>query len=67
MERRYEMISISEEKIAEANKLHDECCDNIDSGLVNSFASYDEGVRDTINWLLDEDGCFDKPYIGREV
>lgn len=41
-----------------------ECDENICNGEVNSFASYDEGVRDTLLWLY-EGGA--KPYIGREV
>ena len=40
-----------------------ECDNNINNGEVNSFASYDEGVRDALLWLY-EDGP--KPYIGRE-
>ena len=40
-----------------------ECDNNINNGKVNSFASYDEGVRDTLLWLY-ENGP--KPYIGRE-
>ena len=40
-----------------------ECDNNINSGKVNSFASYDEGVRDALLWLY-ENGP--KPYIGRE-
>lgn len=41
-----------------------ECDNNIAQGEVNSFASYDEGVRDTLLWLY-EGGP--KPFIGREV
>jgi hypothetical protein len=43
--------------------LIDECNDNINNGKVNSFASYDEGVRDALLWLY-ENGP--KPYIGRD-
>lgn len=43
--------------------LINECDKNIDSGMVNSFASYDEGVRDALNWVADD--C-PKPFIGRE-
>ncbi len=46
-----------------AQELIGECDQNISSGEVNSFASYDEGVRDTLMWLF-EGG--QKPYIGRE-
>ena len=47
----------------EIQALIDECNDNINNGEVNSFASYDEGVRDALLWLY-ENGP--KPYIGRE-
>lgn len=40
-----------------------ECESNINDGKVNSFASYDEGVRDALMWLY-EGG--ERPYIGRE-
>lgn len=40
-----------------------ECDNNINNGKVNSFASYDEGVRDALLWLY-ENG--QKPYIGRD-
>lgn len=40
-----------------------ECDNNINNGKVNSFASYDEGVRDALLWLY-ENGP--KPYIGRD-
>ena len=43
--------------------LIDECDKNVNSGNVNSFASYDEGVRDALNWVIDDVG---KPFIGRE-
>ena len=39
------------------------CDENISSGEVNGFASYDEGVRDTLLWLY-ENGH--EPCIGRE-
>lgn len=48
----------------EIDNLIDECNDNIAKGEVNSFASYDEGVRDTLLWLY-EGGP--KPFIGREA
>ncbi len=48
----------------EIDNLIDECNNNIAQGEVNSFASYDEGVRDTLLWLY-EGGP--KPFIGREV
>ena len=40
-----------------------ECDVNISNGNVNSFGSYDEGVRDALMWIF-EGGP--KPYIGRE-
>ena len=40
-----------------------ECDENISRGEVNTFASYDEGVRDALLWVF-EGGP--KPYIGRE-
>jgi hypothetical protein len=40
-----------------------ECDENISNGNVNSLASYDEGVRDTLLWLY-EDGHI--PFVGRE-
>ena len=40
-----------------------ECDMNICEGEVNSFGSYDEGVRDAILWILGEGPM---PYIGRE-
>lgn len=55
-----ELNMIIEHKIQE---LLAECDGNISNGDVNSFASYDEGVRDTLLWLY-EGGP--KPYIGRE-
>lgn len=50
-------------KEQEALELIDECNKNIESGEVNGFSSYDEGVRDALLWLLED--C-DKPYVGRE-
>lgn len=47
----------------EIYELIDECNENISNGEMNSFASYDEGVRDALNWAA-EDG--EKPFIGRE-
>lgn len=41
-----------------------ECDANISDGNVNSFASYDEGVRDALMWAY-ENGP--RPYIGREI
>ncbi len=51
------------DKEKEIHALIDECNDNINNGVVNSFASYDEGVRDTLLWLY-EGGP--KPFVGRE-
>lgn len=48
----------------EIEDLISECDNNIAQGEVNAFASYDEGVRDTLLWLYE--GC-PKPCIGREV
>lgn len=52
------------DKEKQAQDLIVECDQNISSGNVNSFASYDEGVRDALMWVY-EGGH--KPYIGREV
>lgn len=52
------------DKEKQAQDLIAECDQNISSGNVNSFASYDEGVRDALMWVY-EGGH--KPYIGREV
>ena len=54
-------MTIDEKKVQD---LMAECDDNISSGEVNTFASYDEGVRDTLLWLC-EGGH--RPYIGREA
>lgn len=47
----------------EAYKLIDACNENIDSGNVNAAASYDEGVKDALLWMLEGTN---RPYIGRE-
>ena len=54
---------MTQEKENEALAIIDECNKNIENGEVNSFSSYDEGVRDALSWLLED--C-EKPYIGRE-
>lgn len=51
------------DKEKEVQDLIADCDENINRGGVNSFASYDEGVRDALLWLY-EGGH--KPYIGRE-
>lgn len=53
-----------EDKDEMALALIDECYVNINEGTTNNFASYDEGVRDALLWLL-EDGP--KPYVGRDL
>ncbi|MBR3551494.1 MAG: hypothetical protein IKO09_05830 [Bacteroidales bacterium] len=37
---------------AQVSEMLDTLYKNINDGNVNSFASYDEGVKDTIEWLL---------------
>lgn len=49
---------------SEAYELIDACNENINSGDVNAAASYDEGVRDALLWLIDGTP---KPEIGREI
>ena len=46
-----------------ARDLIAECDQNINTGKVNSFASYDEGVRDALQWIYDGGP---RPYVGRE-
>lgn len=48
---------------SEAYELIDLCNENINSREVNSFSSYDEGVRDALLSLLERTA---QPYIGRE-
>lgn len=47
----------------EAYELIDSCNENINNGNVNATASYDEGVRDALLWLIEGTS---KPFIGRE-
>lgn len=47
----------------EVYELIERCNKNINEGTMNSFVSYDEGVRDALNWLMDGSP---EPYIGRE-
>ena len=49
---------------SEVYELIDACNENINSGDVNAAASYDEGVRDALLWLIDGTP---KPEIGREI
>ena len=51
------------QKERQAQELISECDQNISSGDVNSFASYDEGVRDALMWIF-EGGP--RPHVGRE-
>ena len=55
-------ITVTDFKEAEA--LIAECDQCIAEGRVDNFASYEEGVRDALNWAL---YGFDKPSVGREV
>ena len=48
---------------SELYDLIDACNENINSGNVNSTGSYDEGVRDTLLWVLEGTA---KPFVGRE-
>jgi hypothetical protein len=52
------------EEEQKARDLLAECDECISNGMVDNFASYEEGVRDVLLWLLDGGH---KPYIGREV
>lgn len=56
------MITVTDFKEAEA--LIGECDQCIAEGRVDNFASYEEGVKDALEWLL-YDGS--KPIIGREA
>ena len=47
----------------EIDELLAKCDAAINSGETNSLATYEEGVRDAIMWLL-YDSC--EPYVGRE-
>ena len=49
---------------SEIYELIDACNENINNGEVNAGASYDEGVRDALSWLLEDTP---KPYIGRDI
>lgn len=53
-----------EDKEKEALELLADCDETISTGMTDNFASYDEGVRDTLLWLF-EGGC--KPTVGREL
>ena len=55
---------ITNDKTKEAEALIEECVNCINEGRTDSFASYEEGVKDTLEWLLYD--C-DKPIIGREA
>ena len=37
---------------AEINEQHDLACDGVENGTKYSGMSYEEGVRETINWML---------------
>lgn len=45
-------------------ELIEECDKCISDGLVDNFASYEEGVRDALCWVI---YGFGKPSVGREV
>lgn len=55
---------ITNEKLKEAEALLEECYECINEGNVDNFASYEEGVKDTLDWLLYGS---DKPALGREI
>lgn len=55
---------ITDERIREAEIMLDDCYKCINDGNVDNFASYEEGVKDTLDWLLYGG---EKPIIGREV
>lgn len=57
-------MGITSEKMTEAEALLNECYNCINEGNVDNFASYEDGVKDTLNWLLYGD---EKPIIGRET
>ena len=54
---------ITEDRIREAEGLLDKCYECINKGRVDNFASYEEGVKDTLDWLLYGG---DKPSVGME-
>ena len=51
------------EKESQAWDVISECDKTISNGEVNSFGSYDEGVRDALLWIY---GDGPRPFIGRE-
>ena len=55
---------ITNDKTKEAEALIEECINCINEGRTDNFSSYEEGVKDTLEWLLYD--C-DKPIIGREA
>ena len=54
------MIIVNEQEIKE---LITECDENIRNGNENTFSSYDEGVRDPLLWIYENE---DRPCVGRE-
>ena len=59
------MITVRDSYLEEAEALIAECDQCIAEGRVDNFASYEEGVRDALSWLLFNGQ--DKPSVGREV
>lgn len=55
---------ITNDKTEEADAIINECIKCINNGCIDNFASYEEGVKDALEWFLYD--C-DKPIIGREV
>ena len=48
---------------SEAYELIDACIENINTGEMNACGSYDEGVKDSLLWLMEGTP---RPAIGRE-
>ena len=46
---------ITYKKIEEAKIIIEKCCNCINNGNINSLASYEEGVKDALNWILYDD------------
>lgn len=45
------------------DRILEECTNNINEGNVDTFRSYEEGVKDTIEWLFYDS---DEPIVGEE-
>ena len=55
---------ITNDKTKEADAMINECIKCINEGRTDNFASYEEGVKDALEWLFYDSS---KPIIGREV